>query len=275
MKYTILILLSLLCTSLSYAFPIQDIQNRIQYLEANDIEPVCLFDLDETLIHSAKRKVLSYLKAIDTNRAMFTKNYPQETLAAEQALGNGGGDDSLILTLPNQYDSAALFGKMGISNTAFIHAIDQLMLPIYLSNDFISQDTAYRGAIQLLKLFYSAHGKVFFVTSRYESSQSIETFKNLVDNHLYRNSAQSHVLMRKDGEISIDFKKRAYQEVLRELTPSEQIVLVGENEPENMNAMMNSFPNAVPVFVTGAILNTKVEIQNNPLLILTKNFIRD
>ena len=149
------------------------------------------------------------------------------------------------------------------------------MLPIYLSNDFISLDTANRGAVQLLEMIYQAKGEVHFVSSRYQSSQENGTIKNLVDLHLYRNSRQSFLHLRNDGERSLDFKVRSYSEIRAGILTHQQVFIVAENEPENFNALTQYFPNVISIFVTGAIMNLGVKLNQVPFMIMTKNFIQD
>ncbi len=273
MKNIIYLFLVFTQLNTGFAFPLSQIERSLDRLKQQHLRPVAIFDLDETLIHSAKRKVLSYKKAIALNRATLSQQWPRETNLAETQINQNA--EALMRSLPNQYDPTLFFQRLGICNQVFVKALEALMLPIYLSNEFISEDTAYRGAVQLLDLIYQAKGEVIFVSSRFQSTQESGTIKNLVDLYLYQNSKQSFVFLRNDGERSVDFKQRAYTEIKSRMERDESMLIVGENEPENFNLLTEFFPEAFAIFVTGAIMNTEVPLKRVPSMILTKDFIRD
>jgi hypothetical protein len=269
---TILLFVLLMPIS-TWAFPITQIQNSLMQLKQAGQTPIAVFDLDETLIHSAKRKAMSFIKAIERNQALLNSQWPTETKMAYEKLTYSG--DSLIRGLSNQYDTAALFRKMGIRTASFVQKIDALALPIYLSNEFIYLDSALVGAVQLLNTVYRLQGKIYFVTARFKSTQYEETLRNLKTLGFLQGSQQSFVVLRNDNEGSLDFKKRVFAQINASRGQNQVVALVGENEPENMNAMLVQFPNAIPVFVEGAIMNQNVQIPASPRVIFTKNFIQD
>ncbi len=158
------------------------------------------------------------------------------------------------------------------SFSPFAKKMKSLVLPIYLSNEFINLDSPIRGAVGLMNLFYQAGGRVYFVTSRFQDTQATATSENLRARHLYYDDTKSILIMRKAGENSLGFKSRSYQQIKMNLAASDQVILVGENEPENMNALEATFPEAQGVFVTGAVLNTKIELEHPERLIITKDF---
>lgn len=269
----LIILFTLPWSSLAFAFPLDLVKARLNHLQQAHQKPVAVFDLDETLVHSMKRMAMSYQKAIELNRSTLIQKWPVATRITEDQFREKG--EKLLRSLSNQYDSQALFQRMGIQDRSFIEAIEGFRLPIYLSNEFIPFDTAYRGAVQLLNLVYQAKGRVNFVSSRYESTQFSGTLRNLVDLHLYRNSKQSIIRLRNDGERSIDFKVRIFSEIKAGLAEDETVFMVGENEPENFNALTEAFPKALAVFVEGAKLNSKVTIHPVPGMVITRNFVSE
>jgi hypothetical protein len=62
-------------------------------------------------------------------------------------------------------------------------------------------------------------------------------------------------MLRPDGMSSIEFKKKSFQKV-HEWVSDHHATVIGtfENEPENMNAMVDQFPSAAHVFVEGAFV---------------------
>ena len=270
---SVLVLLSSLVALPLWAFPMQTLDQELNRIVVKGKTPVAIFDLDETLIHSSKRSVFSYTKAIERNYALLSSQWPNETRVAYERLTYSG--ESLVRSMANQYDEVALFRQMNIRNLDFIQKLASLRLPIYLSNEFIYLDSAYRGAVQLLDQIYQSGGRIYFVSSRYQVAQGTETLRSLQKLNFLRDPKRSVVILRNNQEASIDFKKRAFAQIKSNCTTRDEVVLVGENEPENINAMMAQFPSAMAVFVEGAVLNQKVQILPSFKLIFTKNFIQE
>ena len=63
------------------------------------------------------------------------------------------------------------------------------------------------------------------------------------------------IILRPEGLSSIEFKRRSFDKI-KGWTRDHGGVVAGafENEPENMNAMLEQFPGALHVFVSGAFL---------------------
>jgi len=253
-----------------FAFPVQGTLQKIGAIQHLGQVPVAVMDLDETLIHSDKRKVASYIEALKNNATTGLSKWPTETKMAYEKLSYSG--ETPMRALSNQYDSIALFQHFGIQNLDFVHALDTLMLPIYLSGEYIFLDSANRGAVGLLSAIYRAGGKVFFVTSRFEGAQGPATMESLQKLNLYHNQEQSFLVLRREGETSLDFKKRSFQEIRSSLSSNENVFLVSENEPENLNAMIDSFPSAMPVFVIGAIMHLDVPLNPMAPIVYTSDF---
>lgn len=253
------------------AFPVSRVQSEISRALQAQRKPVAVFDLDETVLHSDARRIRSIEAAIARGQMLFTMKYPRETdiLNATPAAKM----HSILMSTANRYDTRAWLGRLGIQNEAFRLELENAMLPIYLSHEFMHLDRAYHGAQALLDAFYRAGGEVYFVSSRYRTQQYDSTVHRLVLSKLFRNSRQSHVILREDGESSLDFKVRAFEQIRRATQQFHQVLLVAENEPENLNAMMRTFPSALPVFVVGAVLNTSVTPAPNARLIRTKTYL--
>lgn len=261
---------SQLAGALALAFPLHHVQAGIQQAVYAGRRPVAVVDLDETMMHSSRRHVLAYVAAVQRNPSRFAL-YPIES----QILLRTPVEKlhALLMAQANRYDLKAWLGRLGIQNERFRKELDQQSLPIYLSNEFMHLDRAIHGAQALLEVFYRTGGEVYFVSSRYRSQQYEATVQRLILSRLYRNTRQSHIVLREDGEASLDFKVRAFEQIRRATQLTQQVVLVAENEPENLNAMMKAFPSAMPVFVAGAVLNTAVPVAPNARLIRTKTFL--
>lgn len=267
----LLVFTSLAGSASSWSFPVHRLQAEIKRITQSGRKPVAVVDLDETVIHTIRRKVMSYKAAITRGQVMFGMKYPTETQILLRTSETKLLD--LMYQLPNLYDSKAWLGRLGIQNELFRADFDKAMLAIYLSDEWVHLDRAFHGAQALLESFYRVGGEVYFVSSRYRAKQHDSTVHRLLLSKLYRNPLQSHVILREDNESSLDFKVRAFQHIRQQTQNFYTVALVAENEPENLNAMMSMFPTAMPVFVVGAVLNTSVTVNPNARLIKTKNWL--
>ena len=271
MKNLIILLACLTIPLQSFSFPVDYFQRTLhQKIVQKGKKPVLVLDLDESTVHSAKRKTMSY---IEQNRSALSTLWPHETEIAFRTFTYSG--EKTIRGLSNQYDSLELFAKMGVHNQDFIKKLDSLMISIYLSSDFIYLDSPYRGILELLNQVSLLKGKVYFVSSRFEASQMSATAENLKAKHLTSAFTHSYLVMRKTDETSISFKTRAFRDIRLQLSDTDTVLMVVENEPENLNAMIDNFPDAIPVFVQGAVLNTTVNINPSASVIYTRDFARE
>ena len=214
--------------------------------------PVVVMDLDETLIDSTLRRFEAYQDSV-------------RTLCGKDRTGDCGKSAGLniseFLSLPNRYDQNPLFDQVGISKGAWSAQLNDSAIKIYLSGKWIELDQATPGATEYIQELRKLHAKIFFVTSRWKTSQGAATLASL--QHLGMWSEDDHddsLILRPAGMSSIDFKRISYK-MINDWREAHDALIVGafENEPENMNAMVDAFPGATHVFVTGAF------IQNEPL----------
>jgi hypothetical protein len=243
------------------------LDREIQKVQALGMRPIGVFDLDETLLHSDRRRVHSYIESV--RAAQGTLGWPNEVNRLLSVDFNTAMQ--VLYRTSNQYDLAEWLQGLGISSPAFNMAMERLWLPLYLSPRFMHLDRAINGSVELLQKFYRAGGRVYFVSSRYQSQQLEPTLQRLVRSGLYANSNQSAVILRRDNEDSAAFKERAFMEIRTQSQGVGKVVLTAENEPENLNLMMRIFPDALPIFVTGAYLKPE-PLKSHPQLMKVRHF---
>ena len=227
---------------------IQKIEQRVQGTK----KPVFIFDLDETIIDSTVRKYLSYQDAIDRVCANATKASLE---SCEKARTVSVSD---FQALTNRYDDRPLFESRGVA----AHVYEELFktsLPIYLSDRWIAEaDSFLPGAGSFMKKLHSMRGEIFYASSRSLQDQRLGTLDSLYRLGLLKPGEEWKVALKPNGEKSIEFKRRAFSAVGAWADKNGgEVVGVFENEPENMNALIELFPNAVPVFVKGAYLKAE------------------
>lgn len=210
-------------------------------------KPVFVLDLDETVIDSTVRRYLSYRDAIDE----VCRKHPQYKMDCLKAASITPNDFGC---LTNRYDDRYLFTSLkGVTEEAYA-LFRQVAFPIYLSNRWIADsDSFIPGAARFLRELEKLNGTLFFVSARSIEDQSAGTIESLKRLGLITAGEEWRVFLKPNGEASLAFKRRVFTELkLWTQKLGGDVVGVFENEPENMNAMVELFPGAVPVFVKGA-----------------------
>ncbi len=223
---------------------------KIEERAAGVKKPVFIFDLDETIIDSTVRRYLSYQDAIEQICSNLVQ--PETRDSCDKARSVTVAD---FQVLPNRYDDRALFEGRGVAPSVY-KQIFETTLPIYLSDRWIADsDSFIPGAGAFMRKIMSFKGEVFFASSRSLQDQRIGTLDSLYRLGLLKPGEEWKVSLKPNGEKSIAFKRRAFLEIGKWAEKNGgEVVGVFENEPENMNALVELFPSAVPVFVKGAYL---------------------
>lgn len=219
--------------------------------------PVVISDLDETLVDSVARRYYSLITAT-------------QSICGTQRKGQCGHLAGInikeIIDLPNHYNLDTLFTHVEVTDKVLLQKIGNGLVEHYLSGKKMDLDQAVPGATEFIQKLNDLHAKTFFVSSRYLDTQgkgTLDSLKNL--GFIPTDSIGETIKLRTRGESSIDFKKAAFSDVQTWASENNgEVVLVMENEPENMNAMTDTFPDAKSIFVDGAFLKD-LPITGNPM----------
>ncbi len=239
----------LIFTNIVLANPSKELQlimNEFKAAKESNITPLALIDLDETLINSNPRKFLSIKSALNELR----DKYPQIVEKAKK------------LTLKdleknqNQYDLNEFFAKASIYDVNFVNELSALMLPHYLSSEYMRFDSEVPCAVSYIRTLMR-HGLVpIFISSRFKSTQGRATFESLNRIGLIRPKDHYKLLLRPNDMDSLTFKKMALKNIDLMLSRNHtlQVELLMENEPENLNVWKDHFSYAMSIFVKGAMM---------------------
>lgn len=263
-------ILALLTSVTALALPADVIFKHFEQDSRQNIKPIAIFDLDETTVSSTLRRKVAYDRAIlDLEGNLGQRDWDDFERFKEIMATQG---KRIMQQLPNEYDTAALFKKIGIKNQALIKILEDTMLKHYLNDgDLIACDRVIQGAVKFVNTLYDHDYQVYFVSSRYEDTQGLGTEQSLLASGLLK-QGRGHVILRKRGEVSIDFKRRAFLEIQKvAFEQNRKVTIVAENEPENMNAMTELFPSALAIFIKGAfILNEPIRSKS---VIFTNSYV--
>jgi phosphoglycolate phosphatase-like HAD superfamily hydrolase len=206
-----------------------------------------VFDLDETIVDSSPRRYESMLDAIDEACAHSAAPHPDCQALRFIRLAD-------LYRLRNRYDDRTYLRQYGARDEAFIEAVSRRAFAIYLSGRYIvDKDRLYLGAQRFIRALKRAGAQVDFVSSRSLEHQALPTRRFLEDHGLLRAGEERFLHLKPDGEASADFKRRATREIAERVAREGAHVFgVFENEPENLEIWVESFPRAMAFFMVGA-----------------------
>jgi hypothetical protein len=211
--------------------------------------PVVIADLDETIIDSIPRKYFAFRRAVEDVCLLQP---------GDQCFDAAGVSLSQLYELQNRYDWAPLFSTVGIDTWVQTHDLKKKSEAIYLSGAMMQLDQALPGVVEFIRELKAAGADVFYVSSRYASTQLEGTLKSLRSLGLLVSGEEDRVVLRPQGMESVVFKQSAFEAIgVWASRTNAKVQLVLENEPENMNAMIRKFPGAHAIFVEGAFFKAE------------------
>ncbi len=253
MKYTILVILSAALGVGESAFAREAILEQVLRQAASwrvqGVQPVVVMDLDETTVDSIPRRFASLQGALPAACVGVAHRLDCDRLEKVKLRD--------LYELKNRYDFSELLVAAQVAPSSWSSDLEKAMVSEYLSGAHIELDRAVPGADHFIDELHTSGAKIVYVTSRFEDVQGAPTRRSL-EVLGYMNPAQlSELFLRTRGQSSIDFKQKTYETIQQEVTTSPTpaaVLAVFENEPENMMALASHFPEALRVFVLGAMI---------------------
>ncbi len=227
---------------------LRSMEARVKATVAQGQTPVLVFDLDETLIDSTPRKYMAFRDAIRELCGEVRYDYDYSWPAGcDRAVTV---HQSEIYALPNRYNILSFFDSIYTWDD-WKKQLDDRMIGIYSSGKRLDLDREIPGAANFVKRMRSLGAKFYFVSSRNHSSQRVGTLASLRALGFGDSALEQEVILKPEGMRSLEFKQKTFAMIHQQ--PG-KVVGVFENEPENMNAMITEFPDALAYFIRGAWL---------------------
>ncbi|HEV8480357.1 MAG TPA: HAD family hydrolase [Candidatus Eisenbacteria bacterium] len=193
--------------------------------------PVVIFDIDGTLTDPAPR-----------TRAIF------EAYASKNPKDAAGIRKGITSVPLNKYAYApeSTLTLMGIRDTALVHRIGRTWVTGFFSNHYLSQDRELVGAAAYVTSLFKRGALIVYLTGRDVPRMLEGTAASLRDQGFPIASPRAVLVMKPDPkEPDLEFKKKVFDDFAR----LGAVVGVFENEPANLTAMQERFPDAIAVFV--------------------------
>ncbi len=214
---------------------IERAHERVQ--SESGIRPVLLLDLDSTLYEVGPRTHHILLEWSETAQAREFYKVREALLKAESShVGYSIGDT---------------FGAIGLDvNDELVlqaqHEVKLFWADRFFSNEYLKHDHAYPGAASFTQKAHELGAEVIYLTGRDEPRMGDGTRENLVRDLFPWNTPRTHLLMKPRAELpDLEHKVNA-QTYIRSRGG---LIASFENEPPNVVALSQIFPEAMHVFV--------------------------
>jgi hypothetical protein len=214
---------------------LSEVAKRVR--SARESRPLILLDLDSTLYEVGHRSLQIFREWTQTPDAA---KFP----VIRDRLG----------ALPvNQlgYSLKDTFSAMGLSpaNPA-IHAAREMLSAFwqkrFFTNEYLKYDHVYPGAARFARELHDLGAEIIYLTGRDEPGMGIGTRENLVRDGFPWKRERTHLLLKPRFEDDDLAHKLNAAEFIRK---TGTLVASFENEPANLVALYDAFPEAMHVFV--------------------------
>lgn len=221
---------------------LHEVAERVSELKASaagsrEKHPLVLLDLDSTLYEVGPRtfQILKEWQESSESREYPTVRAAIEQLRKEQ-VGYSIGDTLQALG----------FDILSEPVLKAIHAIKPYWGSRFFTSEYLMYDHAYPGAAAFVQKIYQLGAEIVYLTGRDEPGMGDGTRTNLIRDGFPWNAERLHLLLKPVAPMpDIEHKVNAAEYIRKHGT----LVASFENEPPNIAALYEVFPDAMHVFV--------------------------
>jgi hypothetical protein len=213
---------------------------RSQNHRALKSHPLVLLDLDSTLYEVGPRthQILREWLSIQESDLLEGVDLKARVESAEA--------HQIGYSLADTFRSLGVDPQRTMGAEQALRSAKAFWLERFFSSKYLPFDRAYPGAAEFVQELYQLGAELVYLTGRDEPGMGEGTRENLIRDGFPWNTDRTHLLMKPRFEMpDLDHKKGA-AEFIRE---KGKLVASFENEPKNLVALAELFPEAMHVFV--------------------------
>ena len=216
---------------------LQEIVKRVSRTRAQGENPVVLLDLDSTLYEVAPRSLKIFQEWLSTDAGLA---HPE----VARLLGSAT-HDLLGYSITDSFHALGL----NVRDHGVLRAMADLKKfweARFFRDSYLPFDIPYPGAAEFARAVHSEGAEIVYLTGRDEPNMGQGTRDNLMRDGFPWNTPRTHLLLKKSYDLpDLGHKQGAAEYVKRTGT----LVASLENEPANLVALYDLFPEAMHVFV--------------------------
>lgn len=218
--------------------------------------PVAIFDLDDTLFYSSSRTKVIFKEMAEQSE--FKRLYPKEIESLTQ-----------IKQSEIEYSIEDTLIRASITNKEFIKTTLEFWKARFFTNSYVKEDSIIEGAKAYVHMLKDLGVTIVYLTGRDHSMRS-GTIESLISSGLPYDGSTAVLITKEHFETpDVEYKKSAFKDI--ELLGT--VVGVFENEPKNLNAMIEYFPEAIAFFLD--IKHSPTTVKPSSKAIRIKNYLSD
>ncbi len=184
--------------------------------------PICVFDIDSTLMNTAQRN----WRILQEAAAIFPALKPFVAKLSERDMGYTMTDD---------------LRRVGCDDEDLLKTLREFWRTRFFTNEYVVLDRPYPGAVAYVRRLHEAGATIYYLSGRDEPGMGQGTRKSLVDQG-FPLGDRTVVHLKPSFEMpDFDFKKEAFDDIER---LGGTVVAIFENEPANANAFKERFSEA-------------------------------
>ncbi len=216
---------------------LREVARRVGEAKSRSQKPIVLLDLDSTLYEVAPRTHQILVEWMDTPEAREFPMVVRELRRLEHA--------HVGYSLKDTFGALGLSASNGEVDSA-LKSAKAFWLGRFFTNEYLRHDRAYPGAAPFVREVHGLGALVVYLTGRDAPGMGDGTVENLVRDGFPWEPATTHLLLKPAyGLPDLDHKKGAADFI----RSRGELVASFENEPANLVAIYEIFPEAMHVFV--------------------------
>jgi hypothetical protein len=211
---------------------LEQVKETVRISATEGKAPVIVFDLDDTL-YDMRPRTLHIVKAF-ASLSETQKRYGKSASIASRA--------TLDLM---QYDPADSFQRAGFEESEAIAEGKRFWKDQFFSNASCERDVPLPGAVAYVKQLWESGAQIVYLSGRNIPKMLDGTQKSLKKEG-FPLGLRTHLILKPRFEMDdLEFKKEAMQKI----ASLGKVVAAFENEPRNLNALGEAFPQSILVFL--------------------------
>jgi predicted secreted acid phosphatase len=209
---------------------LDEILNKSSKLTSQGLKTVMIFDLDDTIFDAGSR-TLAILKELSVD-----PKYENQFAGLKETLSQSKRNDM-------KYELSDNLDLLGIKDSNQREVATNYWDERFFKN--CDLDVIHQKAKEFLLQAYSQGNQIVYLTGRDESRMRDCTVRSIRSNGLPLDASATLMLKPEKTIPDVVFKQTAFIEIERLGT----VVAAFDNEPANVNAMADQFPNAQVVYI--------------------------
>lgn len=216
---------------------LKEVARRISFSQSQSHKStVVVFDLDSTLYEVAPRTHFIIREWIQSGHSLPADVFEALTKMKHEEVG---------------YSLMDTFQAVGLDVTQQPILDAWAVLKDYwwdrfFSSEYLKHDIAYPGAVDFVTHVFGLGADIVYLTGRDEKRMGVGTVHNLRRDGFPLVPGRTRIVMKQQAHLSdADYKRQAAQEILK----TGNVVASFENEPQNVVALFETFPEALHVFM--------------------------